>query len=177
MTHLSTLVEIAADLRRRAKLRRPPYSTDKIAKHCFPRVTVTGGDLPPGIEEFVSRTHDCDLIVYARGLSTGHHRFAIAHAFAHVIFDLGKPDVACAVNFLGDPVAERRADHLAAETLAPLHEIRRIVRRWKADDFTDRALYLDRVDQIASRYHVPPFVIDRRIRWLEWSRETPSANC
>lgn len=168
MTHLSTLVEIAADLRRRSRQRRPPYSTQKIEK-CFPRLVVMGGELPDDIDELVTRSKDGDVIVYSRSISSARQRFAIAHAFAHLIFDMGVRKAACIPGRIGDPATERRADQLGAETLVPFAELQDIVRRWKPGMIEDRDLYLDHVDRIASRYHVPSALIDQRIRWLEWS--------
>lgn len=159
--HLSTLVETAANLRRRARQLQPPFSTRKIIAASFPKVAVTGRTLPPRIDELATRTRDGGLIVYRRDLPIPDQRVAIAHGLAHLIFDDDKD--ACAVGSVGTPACELRADAFAAELLAPLEILLREMKRWR-DRSQSREIYLDRVDQLASLFHVPADVIDVRIR-------------
>lgn len=164
--HLSTLVEIAADLRRKAQQSEPAFSTQQIVSACFPDAVVTGHPLPPNIDEAVSRTSDGVVILYRRGLSTAEQRVAIAHALAHLLFD--GPEAACMPGRVGIAEAEARADAFAAELLVPLVELHPHVS--VLPDAGDEAIYLDQVDLIASFFHVPAALIDRRIRDLCASR-------
>jgi Zn-dependent peptidase ImmA (M78 family) len=162
--HLSTLVEIAADIRRRAMLFAPPYSTTAMIRTCFPDVVVTGRKLPPRIDEIVARTREGGVIVYKRRLPVLRQRFAIAHGIAHLLFD--SDETAAAVGYAGCPISERRADTFAEELLVPLTELAKHVRRLPPVAH-GRDLYLDGIDQISSRFQVPPAVILKRIRVLE----------
>lgn len=162
---MSGLVEIAADLRRRAGELSPAYSTHRIVEVAFPNAVVAGRTLPERILEAVARTPDGPVIVYARRLPTPAQRFVIAHALAHLLFDgrrafrqPGEPR---------DPAVEDRADRFADELLVPLSELERHVERWPAANPVQHEIYLDHVDEIASRFCVMSDVIDRRIRELE----------
>lgn len=160
--HLSTLVEIAADLRRRSNQTEPYFSTQQIIESCFPDALVTGHALPANVDEAVSRTPDGIVILYRRGMSTGEQRFAIAHALGHLIFD--GDDAACRPGCVGIAESEERADGFAAELLVPLDDLREHV-TWLPGQ-CDEAIYLDQVDLIASLFHVPSTVVDKRIREL-----------
>lgn len=164
MVSFPTLVEVAAELRNRAGQTVPAFSTRQIVEASFPDTLVTGRVLPDGIREVVSRSPEGPVILYARGLSTGMQRFAIAHALAHLLFDdhrsfcePGRPGVAS---------VEKRADHFAAELLVPLAELRPHVHCWPSRDETEQEIYLDMVDEISSHFGVVAEVIDRRIREL-----------
>lgn len=161
---LSLLIEVAADLRRRAGQLEPSFSTRAIIEECFPDALVTGRALPPGVLEMVSQTSAGPVIVYRRDLPTAVQRFAIAHALAHLIFD--GPETACRVGFVGDPEAEARADAFAAELLVPLAELRPYIGRGPSNDADEHELYLDMVDEISSHFHVASSVIDKRIHEL-----------
>jgi len=164
MVVVSSLVEVATELRQRARLQEPPYSTSQIIDACFD-AAVTGRILPDGIDELVTRTDDGYLIVYHRELPIAEQRFAIAHALAHIIFD---GDVAgCSIGFAGDPEREARADRFALELLVPLDELAPYVGRWPSDDEAEHEAYLDQVDMIASHFNVPACRIDERIRELK----------
>lgn len=160
--HLSTMVEIAADLRRRSNQTTPAFSTQQIVAACFPDAVVTGHELPPKIDEVVSRTPDGIVILYRRGMSTAEQRVAIAHAIGHLLFD--GPEAAARPGHLGIVECEARADDLAAELLVPLAELQHHVSVMPGAG--TEALYLDQVDLIASFFHVPAALIDRRIRQL-----------
>lgn len=153
---------IAAELRTRAGLAVPAYSTHKIIEACFPGALVTGRPLPDGIEEVVSQTAAGIVILYRRGLPIAAQRFAIAHAIGHLVFDMG------AAAPLVDYEREYRADAFAAELLVPRADLEPLVRRYPCQDCTsvDHDIYLDQVDEIASLFVVPPTLIDRRIRDL-----------
>ena len=116
--HLSTLVETAVDLRRRAGQVEPAFSTRQIIDACFPDALVTGRELPPGIDEVVSISPDGPVIIYRRGLPTPSQRFVIAHALAHVMFDRVRGG--CRPGSVGHKSREERADRFAAELLIPL---------------------------------------------------------
>lgn len=164
MTHLSTLVEIAADLRCRSGLTKPPYSTSTIIEACFPDILVTGFRLPAGVDELVSVAREGPVILYSRSLPILDQRYAIAHALAHILFD--DEDVCMRVGRAGVAANEQRADDFGAELLAPRAEIRAVLRMWPSKDAEDHEIYLDHVDQIASRFSVPSLVIDAQIRRL-----------
>lgn len=161
-----SLVVVAADLRKRAGLRGPPYSTTEIIDVCFEDVTVTGRALPKNVDEIVTN----GLIIYKRGLSVPEQRFAIAHGIAHLLFDMQAEADACAIGFVGNPKAERRADLFGAELLVPLADLRNHVNSWPSCSgcrSSDREAYLDQVDRIAAKFNVPQWVISERIRKLE----------
>lgn len=165
--HLSTLVEIAADLRRRADLLDPPFSTVRLIAACFPGTAVGGGTLPPGVDELVSRRDGGPVIVYSRALSSPEQRFAIAHGIAHVVFgDLDDALAHSRPGCLGNPANEERADAFAAELLVPLALLASKVQRFPSRDPEEHERYLDHVDSLASRFAVPSFVIDSQIRMV-----------
>ena len=85
----------------------------------------------------------------------------IAHALGHVIFD--GANGSC---WRHDTEAERRCDAFADELLVPIVFLREYVCAWPSADPDEHERYLDQVDQIASHFHVPQRVIDRRIREL-----------
>src|SRR5690348_16042001 len=111
--HLSTLVEIAADLRHKSGQHDPSFSTRLIIDACFPHAIVTGRDLPPGIDEVVAVEPSKVTILYRRGLPTPSQRFVIAHALAHVMFDRVRGG--CRPGSTGQKAREERADRFAAE--------------------------------------------------------------
>ena len=161
----SLLVEVAANLRRRSGQIEPAFSTRQIIEACFPDTLVTGGSLPPGIDEMVSRRADGPVIIYARSLPGPCQRFAIAHALAHLLFDNSSARVR--PGCLGIPANEERADAFAAELLAPLDELAPYVGCGPSRDPEEHEIYLDQVDEIASHFALPAHVIDSRIRLLQ----------
>lgn len=132
---------------------------------CFPDAVVTGRVLPIGFNEVVARTPEGPIIIYARHLPIARQRLAIAHAVAHLLFD--DDDSCCRPGFVGDNHVEDRADRFARELLVPLEQLREHIQRWPAaNDNTAHEYYLDHVDELASFFNVPPYVIDERIREL-----------
>ena len=164
MTHLSTMVEIAAELRQRAGQAKPPFSTRQIIEACFPTALVTGGCLPAGVDELVSVYSDGPVILYKRSLSGPEQRLAIGHALAHLIFDDER--VCMRPGRAGVLANEERADAFAAELFAPLESIAGRVRRLPSEDLEEHEIYLDHVDEIASTFAVPAYVIDLQIHRL-----------
>ncbi len=160
--HLSTLVEIAADLRRRARLERPPYSSRLIIEASFPSALVTGGMLPDGVDEIVSRRADGPVIVYARTLSGPQQRYAIGHGLAHLLFD--DESVCARAGFNGDPICEDRADLFSAHLFVPLSDLEPLVQHRPSRDLEENEIYLDHLDQLASTFAMPAAVIDSQIR-------------
>lgn len=162
--HLSTLVEIAADLRRKAQLTAPPFSTREIIEAAFPTAVVTGCELPDDVDEIVSRRPDGPAIIYARRLSGPGQRYVIGHGIAHLLFD---DESACArAGSAGKPACEERADLFSALLFVPLDDLRPRVKHWPSSNLEDHEIYLDHVDQIASTYAMPAAVIDAQIRLL-----------
>jgi hypothetical protein len=162
------LREIAESLRRRAEQLEPAFSTRQIIDACFPGTFVTGRRLPRGVHDVVMVDEDAfrshrapHIIVYRRDISTDHQRRAIAHAVGHIIFD--GPRHSCSAY---DRDRELRCDRFADELLVPLAVLREYVCAWPSEDPAEHDTYLDMVDQIASHFHVPSFVIDQRIREL-----------
>jgi Zn-dependent peptidase ImmA (M78 family) len=160
----SPIVDIASDLRRRAKQAVPAFSTSRLVSTAFPDAIVTGYDLPSGIDEAVSRTKDGIVILYRRGMSTAEQRVAIAHGVAHLLFDDD-----CRSGFVGSAARERRADAFAAELLVPLDELAKLLRVLPSKDPDEQQLYLDHVDHLASVFQVPAPLIRVRIRELVMS--------
>lgn len=165
--HLSTLVEIAADLRHRSDQSEPAFSTRRITDACFPHALVTGRKLPDGIDEVVSETPQGVVILYRRGIPTASQRFVIAHALAHVLFDRVRGG--CRVGSVGSAAREKRADRFAGELLIPMSYLRDYVGTWPEDPDQDK--YLDQVDEIASHFQVPIPLVDKRIRELRATRK------
>lgn len=169
-------VAAAADeLRSFAGLVVPPFSTRRILESHWPTAVVTGRSLPDGIEEAVALTDDGPLIIYRRELASCERRFAIAHAIAHLVFDLGSCHRR---GIVIERAREIRADEFARELLIPDRALLLRVTMWPREVFTgpDLDAYMDQVDQIASTFHVPPSRIDQRIRELEQYAESPSAD-
>lgn len=131
---------------------------------CFPHVHVTGRVLPAGVHEAVSRTPSGDILVYARGLPSADQRFAIAHGMAHLLFD--REDSACLAGRAGVADVEARADRFAEELLVPLHELAKYARPFPLNDPDQQEFFLDHVDEISSKFHVPSAVMERRMRKL-----------
>jgi Zn-dependent peptidase ImmA (M78 family) len=175
VTHLSTLVEIAAELRRKAKQTKAPYSTSKIVSTCFPDALVTGYRLPPKVDEIVSSCSEGPTILYSRALPGCEQRYAIAHALAHLMFD--KRRACMRVGVAGLPKHELRADFFGAEVIAPLSDIREMVSVGPSKDPEDHEIYLDQVDQIASHFNAPPRVIHAQIRRIGTSVKSSRLNC
>lgn len=175
MTHLSTLVEIAAELRSRAGQTKPPFSTTKIIESCFPEILVTGFALPAQVDELVASCSEGPTILYSRNISGPEQRFAIAHGLGHLLFD---DRHACVrPGRAGIPKIERRADAFGAELLAPRAELRTRVERLPADEGEEREIYLDHVDQLASLFAMPANVIDLQIRRLGLTDKNASRLC
>jgi hypothetical protein len=167
-SHLSTLVEIAADLRRRARLYNPPFSTKRIIAACFPDVLVTGGRLPDGLEAVISKQADGPLIVYQRSLPILEQRYAIAHELGHLVLgDLENERVRKRATRPSQPHVEKRADDFATELLAPLVLVAKYAVLGPAEDPEDHEIYLDHCDDLASIFQVPPRIIDSQIRRLQ----------
>lgn len=159
----SSLQEVAQRLRQEAEQSQPAFSTSQIIAATFPRVLVTGYDLPSGIDEATSKARGGPVIVYRRGLSSAEQRVAIAHGLAHLIYDDNAP---CTRGRAGSPGRERRADAFAAELLVPLEDLARVLRHMPSKDRDEQQLYLDHVDYLASMFKVPAVVIRGRIRQL-----------
>lgn len=156
--------EIAAAMRRKADQAEPAFSTRAIVDACFPDALVTGRPLPEGVQELVTYRDGAPLIVYRRGLPAPDQRFAIAHAIGHLALDFVDGAPTSAVN---DEDVETRADAFAAELLVPLDELEPYVGRFPdAGDSCDGELYLDQVDEIASHFNVPAWLVDKQIRRL-----------
>lgn len=158
------LARVASWIRELAEQKEPAFSTRQIIEACFPTALVTGGKLPDGVHELVSRRDEGPVIVYSRALSGPQQRFAIAHALAHLIFD--GDEASARPGCAGRADCEERADAFAAELLAPLEELRPYVGRWPSLDAEEHELYLDMVDEIASHFVLPAMVIDEQIRRL-----------
>jgi len=142
----------------------PPFNVYRIIEARWPDAVITGRDLPDGIEEILCLAKDRILIVYARSLSTADRRFAIAHAIGHLVFDADECRHCGRV--VVDPAREIRADDFARELLVPDRALLNRVVMWPPEDDGDHDFYLDQVDMIASGFHVPPHLIDQRIRLL-----------
>lgn len=159
------VVGVASDLRARARQNVPAFSTKAILAEAFPDALVTGRTLPDGIDEVVSITATGPVILYRRELTIPAQRFAIAHAIAHLIFD--RDAGVCRPGYVGDPERESRADHFACELLVPFVVLLPMIEAQPTDTVSvSREVYLDHVDDLASRFHVPAWVIDQRIREL-----------
>lgn len=162
VTSMAPLAEVAADLRHRADQIEPSFCAQRIIAVAFPDAIVTGHALPPGIDEAVSRTPDGIVILYRRDMSTAEQRFAICHALGHLLFD--GVDAACRPGRVGIRESEERADAFAAELLVPLSELEALVTHRPGE--CSEQIYLDQVDVLASFFHVPAWVVDKRIREL-----------
>lgn len=165
------IASIAASLRRRAGQVEPSYSTMQIIEACFPGTIVTGRRLAVDTDELVHvddlafRTHKAPhRIFYNRNKSSGEQRYGIAHALGHIVFDGPRRR-----GHAEDPARELRCDRFADELLVPLVELRPYVCAGPSFDDERHEIYLDMVDMIASQFHVPSSVIERRIEDLNRS--------
>lgn len=158
------LVALAAEVRTRAGEVSPAFSTNRMVAAWFPDALVAGRVLPAGVLEAVARTPDGPVIIYARGLPSPAHRFAIAHAMAHLLLD--GDDAFRQPGQRLERSCEVRADAFADELLVPLDVLASHVDRWPSADPVEHEIYLDMVDAISSRFGVLAEVIDRRIRAL-----------
>jgi Zn-dependent peptidase ImmA (M78 family) len=175
VTHLSTLVEIAAELRCQAGQTKAPYSTSKIVATCFPDALVTGYRLPPKVDEIVSSCSEGPTILYSRALPVSEQRYAIAHALAHLMFD--KRSACMRPGRAGLPKHELRADFFGAEIIAPLKDVRELAERGPSKDPEEHEIYLDHADQLASHFNAPVRVIHAQIRRIGRSIKTGRLNC
>lgn len=162
---MAQLARIADEVRRWAGLCVPSFSTKVIVDAWFPTAVVTGRVLPKGFNEVVSRTEEGPIIIYSRSMPVARQRLAIAHAFAHLLFD--DESTCCRPGFLGESSVEDRADAFARELLVPLRHLAGHVRIRPADTSIPHECYLDHCDELASFFNVPTYVIDGRIRELE----------
>jgi Zn-dependent peptidase ImmA (M78 family) len=154
-----SIADVARDLRQRAQLFRPAFSTKTLVSVACPSALVTGDELPVGVDEAVSRVDEGFVILYRRGLSGPEQRMAIAHGLAHILFDEGR--TRCS-----DALRERRADRFSEELLVPLDELTKVLEVLPSKIAKEQRLYLDHVDQLASFFNVPSLVIRSRIRTL-----------
>lgn len=136
----------------------------------FPDARITGRELPPGVDELVAVTAEGPLVIYARGLSTAGQRFAIAHALAHLLFDVGVDVHGVQPDEPYDAERETRADAFAFELLCPRCQLLQHIVLWPDSD-DDAEGYRDQVDQIAAEYHLPPAAIDQQIRELARTKQ------
>lgn len=173
MRSFDSLVDVAEALRNLARLTGAPFALPAIFGAAWPAGVVTGRVLPAGIEEIVTVTRDGPLIIYRRELPSPERRFAIAHAFSHLLWDLGGRAKG-AGRF--DRRCEQRADAFALELLAPDRLLWPLIVFWPHDGGDDSDIYADQVDRIATHFHVPTSAIDRRIRELECSTNSPSVS-
>lgn len=166
--NVAAIAAIAESLRRRADQLEPAFSTRQIIDVCFPGTIVTGRPLPRGVHDVVCvdeaafRSHRAPhVILYSRSLPTPDQRYAIAHALAHIIFDGARGGCSSRSN-----ERERRCDLFAEELLVPVSRLREYVCAWPSPNLEEHETYLDQVDQIASHFHAPSRIVDRRIRSL-----------
>jgi len=159
------VVDVAAKLRLMSNQTGPPYSIPMLVSVAFPGAVVTGRALPPGVDEIVTVTDDGALIIYRRQLSTAMQRFVIAHAIAHLIFDADALGVRPGLPF--DVEREARADEFAAELLAPTSKLAHHIECLESPPEGDEhEAWLDKLDRMATVFHVPPHVIAKQIRRL-----------
>lgn len=149
-------------MRWRARLLAPSFSIHELVAANYPTALVTGRDLPDGIHEIVTVTDAGPIILYRRGLSTCDQRIAIAHALGHLAFDFDTAGRRIAT--LADPAVEDRADAFAIELLAPLELVAAVAPERRArPDILDREEFRDRLDGIATRFHVPVWTVERQM--------------
>lgn len=157
------MVVTAAALRVRANQLTPPYSVRAIALEVFPDALITGRPLPNGVHEIVTLTDQGPLIMYHRALPTCDQRIAIGHALGHLIRDVAYGRL----TGFADPFVERRADDFSCELLAPIEEIDRHVTDYpRHADWIETQIHLDTVDELAAKFHVPQWVVNRQIATL-----------
>lgn len=143
---------VAAALRAIAGQAEPPFSVSAIAAIAFPEALVVEHDLPDGVDEVVTATPDGPLVWFRTGLPSDAVRFAVAHAIAHLHWDLFE------VQAVIDAHRENRADLFAIELLVPSAWLRR--HSWHAD-ITALA------HRAADLFGAPLLAIHERIRELK----------
>lgn len=98
------------------------------------------------------------VIFYQRSLPSSQQRLAIAHAFAHLLFDVEGDKVANEDN-CGDSAVELRADEFAAELLAPARLVVQSFPEHLLERPDDDDAVLDVIDGISSKFNVPRWVV------------------
>ncbi len=170
------IVGRAAYIRHKAGFfdKEPPYSTRQLMDRCFPKIMVTGVDLPKGIVEVTERRRGSSTICYARKVSAGLQRVGIIHGLHHLLSDLrhGVGLSECNVPLrelerLGkvarDPV-ELACDLFAGEILCPLDVLDQYApTAIFPRDEDQRRVFDDQVDQLASKFNVPAGFIRWRL--------------
>jgi Zn-dependent peptidase ImmA (M78 family) len=157
------IVAVAEAIRCQAQQTEPPFSLPEILEGLCLNAVVAEHDLPDGIEEIVSVTADGPLVILRRDLVLSERRFAIAHAIAHLVYDL--PALTSRSGRITDEDREIRADWFARELLAPRRCVRPRIVYWP--DGVEIDIYDDQLARLASRFQVPSRAIDQQIRELE----------
>lgn len=175
------VVGAAREVRRRAGLSKPPYSTHELMKHSYPDVAVTGEEMPPVVFEVLIRSRDLEqehrTIVYNRSINNDARRVGIAHALGHIQFDTDEARKCTATVGQLRRVAleEQRADIFAGELLCPLSDLDSHfsdVRNLFPRKDVEKRLMADLIDRCASRFKVPSGFIRWRLYDLAYLRKS-----
>lgn len=164
------LANVAEALRTITHQSEPPFSVEDLLG-AWPDAVAVGRVLPDGIDELMSIDSQGVLIVYRYGLSSSEQRMAVAHALAHLIYDVGVDGVVAGVPFTVE--RRSRADEFARELLAPDRLLEAEVHVWPQDGDA----YDVQVDSIAQHFGVPYIVIDQRIRELQSTQNRAAETC
>jgi Zn-dependent peptidase ImmA (M78 family) len=144
----------------------PPFSTKDIIAACFPNVFVTGAVLRRGLYGYARHTLNGPIIVYSRRLPILDQRMTIAHEVGHLYYHDLEHGPVLRSGQVFDQALEDRAEAFARELLAPVAVVAKYRRRFPSDDEDEQEIYLDHVDELASRFMVPSSVIDLQIKHL-----------
>lgn len=166
---LLSMMGVAWDTRLKARVMRPPYSTQAIVGTVFPDVLVTGEYLPRGVHEVVNADKDKGrTIFYSRRLTNGARRIAIMHGCAHFMWDIAEGCSPARGKGAHRAFREQRADLYAGEVLVPLEELhaRMGPHPLFPDDPVERRAFRDDVDRCSSTFNVTRTFLLWRLRHL-----------
>jgi Zn-dependent peptidase ImmA (M78 family) len=180
-----TIMGRAAWVRHEAKLvgTKPPYSTRHIMETVFPKIAVTGTELPEHITEMAVADKGRRALYYNRHarVSHGQQRVGLMHGLYHHLSDMKTGDGLRECNLVSRKLSrveavdngELACDLFAAEVLAPLD----VLAEYAPDqlyprDPAVRAAVADEIDHLASRFNVPRGFMRWRIYDLHWFRRT-----
>lgn len=167
----------ARNLRRKAKLNGPPYSSKLLLERCFPEIHVTGQKLPERVTEIADVTDGKRTIFYNSRLLAPEHRVGVVHGLAHHLFDLTESRMECELRFTehqaDQQMRERRADLFAAEILVPMVDLDQLIGpALEPKKPVDFQMFNDEVDHLSSRFNVPRDFLRWRISDLMHLRRT-----
>jgi hypothetical protein len=145
---------------------KPPYSSRHLIETVFPKIAVTGADLPKGVTEMAITKGRQRALYYNRKVPHSAQRVGLIHGIYHHLSDIkAEPglrecnlqlrELAHHVERLRDPV-ELACDLFAAEVLVPLDVLHPLAPEniYPRDPIARQAVE-DETDHLSSMFNVP----------------------